>query len=160
MPVEIEVAKRRISGEDWPIEVEKIYRSIKPKAESLHYRVVEKEQEFKSEKYGGLNRFSFICEKTIDELAKNQIEIECGFSKIRQREGEKKNIGDIQIKVVGTLIFDPKNHWGKTKFGRMLYHFYSKFLAKEKIKKKYIEPLGIETNKIYDAIKEVTDLYQ
>jgi len=151
-----DIIKRNINITEGKIELEKIFKGIKNKAEDLGYLFFEKEQSSGSKKYGEERIFKFYMEREIDPFGKIEIKIEFNFDRLEKVKN--KFIGDGVVDFTTSIRYDYKNKWGKSKFDMFLYNLYRKVM-KWKFETMYIIPGIIEGNQIYGYIKDELEEY-
>ena len=156
MPLEKEIIKRNISVTDEDFDIDKIYKSMKSKADDLGSFFVEQEQGLKPGKYGSEARFKFMFGKDVDFFGRLTIDVEFDFDNLNKVKG--KDHGDCKVSIKGKYILDYKNRWGMSKFNTFLLKLYSKVKSDE-IKSKYMIPLIKECTEIQDFIKEQFGFY-
>ncbi|MEK6948568.1 MAG: hypothetical protein AABX19_05000 [Nanoarchaeota archaeon] len=156
MPPSFDIIKRNINITEGNIELEKIFKGIKNKAEDLGYVFFEKEQSSGSKKYGEERTFKFYMDREIDPFAKIEISIEFNFDRLEKVK--TKFIGDGIVTFVTKIHLDYKNKWGKNKTDRFLYKLYQKIM-KWKFESMYIVPGVIEGNQLYGYIKDELEEY-
>ena len=152
-----ELTKRRFNLSDCTFSVEECYKSIRKLSNKLRYDFIEKEQELKPDKYGHERNFEFYLEKKWDTFAKVEIEIVMKFKHLNKVkvDGKEMEKGDVEVAVGGTVVYDYKNEWRKSKFFVWLFEgIYLKYFVEDEIKKKYLQPSINELDEIQMLIKD------
>ena len=149
------IFSRNIGLTDADFNIDKVYKSVKKKVDSLGYGFAEKEQTSKPTKYGEEIKFTFAVYKEFDDFATGEINIEFFFDGLkRSKSGDH---GNANVSIKAKLLTDFKNQWGKTPFNIFMFKIYSKIKKKE-FEKKYIGPLWAAATGIDSAIKEAFGL--
>jgi|SRR3989344_5424101 len=146
-----EVFNSKISVSDSDFSIQKIYKDVRAKAESLGYDFLEKQQTSKPKKYGDEIKFNFFFLRELDDFCDGEINVEFVFSSMKRGKG--MDHGDAYVLVKGGRISDKDNKWGKTAFNRFLFEIYMN-IKKEEFKKRYSIPISRDANGIYDVIKD------
>lgn len=149
------IFSRNISLADADFNIDKVYKSVKKKVDSLGYDLVEKEQTSKPSKYGEEIKFTFAVYKEFDDFASGEINIGFVFDSLkRSKSGDH---GNANVSIKASLSTDFKNQWGKSVFNIFIFKIYSA-IKKNEFKNKYVIPLWGAAAGIHDAIKEAFDL--
>ncbi len=146
-----EIVKKNIVINNSDFDIDKIYKKVKEKAESMGYFFIEKEQGLRSGKYGGEVRFRFYLGREVDYFGSLEFDLDLDFNEL----SKVKNLdhGNCKVTIKGTVTFDSKNKWGMTRFNKFLLGLYLK-VADPMMKKNYLIPLIKEGNELHDFIKE------
>lgn len=150
------VFNRVINLVDSDFKISEVYKKTKDKLESFGYILFEKEQSIKPTKYGEKLKFKFEAFKEFDYFGKADLKIFFVFTNLSRAKG--LDHGDLKLTFEGATALDYKNRWGTSGFNAFLFSLYL-IIKKNELKKKYIIPTIIESNKIYDGIKESLDEY-
>ncbi|MFA4887677.1 MAG: hypothetical protein WC595_05675 [Candidatus Nanoarchaeia archaeon] len=152
-----ELTTRRFNLADCTFSVEECYKAIRKVSDKLRYDFIEKEQELKPDKYGHERNFNFFLAKKWDTFAKAELEITMKFKHLNKVKVDGKEIekGDVEITAGGSVLYDYKNEWRKSRFFVWLFEgIYLKYFVEDEIKKKYLKPTGADLNEIYMVIKD------
>ena len=151
-----DIINRNINITEGKVDLDKIFKGIKNKAEDLGYIFFEKEQISGSKKYGEERSFKFYLDREIDPFGKIEINIEFNFDRLEKVKN--KFIGDGVVNFVTSIKYDYKNKWGKNKTDMILYKLYLKVM-KWKFETMYIVPGIIDGNQLYGYIKDELEEY-
>jgi hypothetical protein len=149
--IKMEVVRRVILANDEDFNIEKIYKSIKGKADSLGYDFFEKEQANKSGKYGDEIEFKFLLVKKVDPFG--MIEINTDFKFMKLDKNKEIYHGNAMCLIVGTVKLDYEEDWSRSSFKRFLLNIYKR-VNENNLKRKYIVPAIIESTEIQNYIKD------
>lgn len=103
---------------------------------SLGYIVNEKDYSQKDVASGKDIEFHWICEMLVSDYTKFEIWIECkvrGLQDVQvMREGvkEKKNKGEVELTIKGSIITDWQDRWEKQPLLKFLKGFFDRYLHK------------------------------
>ena len=151
-----DIIKRNINLTEANVDLDKIFKDIKSKAEDLGYIFFEKEQSSGSKKYGEERSFKFYLDREIDPFGKIEINIEFNFDRLEKIK--TKYVGDGIVNFTTSIKYDYKNKWGKNKTDMFLYNLYKKVM-KWKFETMYIVPGIIDGNQLYGYIKDELEEY-
>lgn len=151
-----EIINKNIIANDETFDIDKIYKNIKKKGESMGYVFVEQEQGTKGGKYGQELRFKFLFVKEVDFFGKKEINLDFDFENLNKTKSGDK--GDCKVTIKGKITLDYKNRWGMNSFNKLLLNLYVKIKDPE-MKKKYIVPLIKDCTEIQDYIKDEFGFY-
>lgn len=156
MVVTLDLTKRKLKQEGTVFQVASIYKIAKQVAEDAGYGFVEVSHRSKPGKYGHLYEFDFMLGHKYDFFAMDELDIELVFEDTKKvkRDGKVMEQGDAELKIVTKLTLDYANEWGTSRLNKFLFTIYQKYIARERIKKKYMIPSIIFTEKVYSALKE------
>ncbi len=133
------------------------YSTLKSWFDKRMYTFTERENTEKYRAHGNELNIKLDGDKKIDDFVEFHIET---FALVREyKKRGNKHVGDVKINVVAYLELDYRNQWQDTPFKRLLFHLYTNFLIKAKIKHYYETNLYLEMMECIGEMKEIMGLY-